>query len=118
MSKDKFINQTLTLPSELPLFNYNINFEGLRHILEDVNVKTNLNEELIKELQQQVNNKLPTQYVHLIPLSIARPRGNLAVLTSLESSARATLTKLKRRSSRLIRQRSRIWGKWTSSVGE
>lgn len=26
MSKDKYVEQTLTLPSELPLFNYNINF--------------------------------------------------------------------------------------------
>lgn len=33
MSKDKYVEQTLTLPSELPLFNYNISFEGLRHIL-------------------------------------------------------------------------------------
>jgi hypothetical protein len=39
------------MPSELPLFNYNINFEGLRHILEGVNVKTNVNEEQIKKLQ-------------------------------------------------------------------
>ena len=43
MSKDKFVQQTLTMPSELPLFNYNINFEGLKSILEGVNVKTNEN---------------------------------------------------------------------------
>ncbi len=44
MSKERFIQDTLTLPSELPLFNYNINFDGLRKILEGVNIKTNNNE--------------------------------------------------------------------------
>lgn len=42
-SKDKYVKETLTMPSELPLFNYNINFDGLRGILEGVNIKTNNN---------------------------------------------------------------------------
>ena len=44
MSKEKYVENTLTLPSELPLFNYNINFDGLRKLLEDVNIKTNTNQ--------------------------------------------------------------------------
>lgn len=51
MSRDKYVEKTLTLPSELPLFNYNINFEGLRHILEGVNLQTNAHQELISKLQ-------------------------------------------------------------------
>jgi len=43
-SSDKYIQNTLTLPAEIPLFNYNINFEGLKKLLEGVNIKTNNNE--------------------------------------------------------------------------
>jgi hypothetical protein len=51
MSNNKYVQETLALPSEMPLFNYNINFDGLRKLLEDVNVKTNTNEEDIRKLQ-------------------------------------------------------------------
>ena len=38
------------MPSEGPLFNYNINFEGLRKIIEQVGVETNTNRDLIATL--------------------------------------------------------------------
>ena len=43
MSTDKYVHNTLTMPSDMPLFNYNINFQGLRGLLDTVNINTNTN---------------------------------------------------------------------------
>ena len=57
------MESTLTLPAEMPLFNYNINFEGLRKILEGVEVKTNRHEDQLQKLQEEVEGKLATPKV-------------------------------------------------------
>ena len=41
MSKDKYVHETLTMPSDMPLFNYNVNSDGLKKLIEGVNIKTN-----------------------------------------------------------------------------
>ena len=43
MSTDKYVKNTLTMPSDIPFFTHNINFEGLRNLLETVNISTNTN---------------------------------------------------------------------------
>ena len=47
------------MPSDMPLFNYNINFEGLKNLLETVNISTNNNTSSIEELKEEVSRKLP-----------------------------------------------------------
>ena len=47
MSTEKYIDEVLEMPSNMPLFNYHVNFKNLRSLIEDIDVKTNyLQEEL------------------------------------------------------------------------
>ena len=41
MSSEKYIGEVLEMPSNMPLFQYNVNFNNLRKLIEDVNVQTN-----------------------------------------------------------------------------
>lgn len=41
MSSEKYIEEVLEMPSNQPLFKYNVNFNNLRRLIEDVNVQTN-----------------------------------------------------------------------------
>ena len=62
--KEKLIKETLTLPQEMPLFNYNINFEGLRTLMEGVNIQANNNSEAITIIKEQLETKAASQQVH------------------------------------------------------
>lgn len=33
MSEEKYVAETLELPSEIPLFKYNVNFQGVKKLL-------------------------------------------------------------------------------------
>ena len=43
MSANKYVEATLTMPENMPLFNYNLNFAGLRSLMETINIQTNSN---------------------------------------------------------------------------
>ena len=50
MTDKKLVKQTLSMPDQTPFFSYNVNFDGLRSIIEKVSVDTNDNSNRIKNL--------------------------------------------------------------------
>jgi hypothetical protein len=51
MSTNKYVEETLTIPGDMPLFHYNLNFQGLRNLIENINLQANSNTEEIKAIK-------------------------------------------------------------------
>ena len=80
----------------MPLFNYNINFEGLRSLLERVNIQTNNNSESIGQLKEQLEAKASSQQVKRVPYSSCRSKGSSTIPFCWAVSVRPTSKARKR----------------------